>query len=173
MTLLQHTRKVVHMNTLEQYYNQLDNHQNKTIPEQHTGDCNRLFEIVCDLQMNHTTTWCNTQLLQTHPSSLLQHHISYQNINLTSLWHSTYSTIIFDIGKNRRTQQNYLLLVTQYYYLLYNATSFDPTMGSSGQEQKIGDMKCTWKCLTGSRLVYIGLYIYLYISTSNEKWTCL
>jgi hypothetical protein len=37
---------------------------------------------------------------------------------------------------------------------------------SSGQEQKIGDMKCTWKCLTGSRSVYIGLYIYLYIYTS-------
>jgi hypothetical protein len=41
--------------------------------------------------------------------------------------------------------KNYLLLhvVTQYHYLLYNATSFDPTMGSSsGQEQKFGDMKC-------------------------------
>jgi hypothetical protein len=57
--------------------------------------------------------------------------------------------------------------------LLHNATSFDPTMGSSsGQQQKIGDMKCT-----GSRSVYIGLYIYLYIyiyiSISNEKWACL
>jgi hypothetical protein len=27
-------------------------------------------------------------------------------------------------------------------------------------------MKCTWKCLTGSRSVYIDLYIYLYIYIS-------
>jgi hypothetical protein len=68
-----------------------------------------------------------------------------------------------DIGKTVEHNKNYLLLVTQYYYLLYNANSFDPTMGSSssGQEQKIGDMKCTWKCLTGSRSVYIDLYIYI------------
>jgi hypothetical protein len=77
---------------------------------------------------------------------------------------SNYSELrdLIDIGKNRRTQQNYLLLLTQYYYLLYSATSFDPaTESSSGTEQKIGDMKCTWKCLTGSRSVYIGLYNYL------------
>jgi hypothetical protein len=78
-----------------------------------------------------------------------------------------------DIGKTVEHNKNDLLLVTQYYYLLYNATSFDPTMGSSsGQEQKIGDMKCTWKCLTGSRSVYIGLYIYLHLYI-NEKRTCL
>jgi hypothetical protein len=60
--------------------------------------------------------------------------------------------INLDIGKTVEHNKNYLLLVTQYFYLLYNATIFDPTMGSSsGQEQKIGDMKCTWKCLTGSR----------------------
>jgi hypothetical protein len=78
-----------------------------------------------------------------------------------------------DIGKKTvKHNKNYVLLVTQYYYLLYNATSFDPTVGSSsGKEQKIGDMKCTWKCLTGSCSVYIDLYIY--ISISNEKRTSL
>jgi hypothetical protein len=43
-----------------------------------------------------------------------------------------------DIGKTVEHNKNYLLLVTQY-YLLYNATSFDPTMGSSsGKEKKLG-----------------------------------
>jgi hypothetical protein len=65
-----------------------------------------------------------------------------------------------DIEITVEYNKNYLLLVTQYYYLLYNATSFDPTMGSlSGQEQNIVDMKCTWKRLMGSRSVYIDLYI--------------
>ena len=56
MTLLQHASKGVHKKTLEQFYIQLYNHQNKLITEQHAGDCNPSFELVCDLQMKHTTT---------------------------------------------------------------------------------------------------------------------
>ena len=56
MTLVQQASKGVHMNTLEQFYIQLYNHQNKLIPEQHAGDCNPLFQLVCDLRMKHTTT---------------------------------------------------------------------------------------------------------------------
>jgi hypothetical protein len=84
--------------------------------------------------------------------------------NVLLNWGHPVVYVKIDIGKTVEQNKNYSLLVTQYYYLLYNATSFDPIMGlSSGQEQKIGDMKCTWKCLTGSRSVYIDLYIYLYI----------
>jgi hypothetical protein len=57
-----------------------------------------------------------------------------------------------DIGKTVEHNKNYLLLVTQYYYMLNNGTSLDPTMGSSsGQEQKIGDMKCTYLFLHTQR----------------------
>jgi hypothetical protein len=43
------------------------------------------------------------------------------------------------IGKTVEYNKNYLLLVTQHCYLLYNATSLDSTMGSSsGQKQKLG-----------------------------------
>jgi hypothetical protein len=53
-----------------------------------------------------------------------------------------------DVGKTVEHNKNYLLLLTQYYYLLDNATSFDPTLGSSSdQEQKIGDIKCTFHVL--------------------------
>jgi hypothetical protein len=41
--------------------------------------------------------------------------------------------------------------------------------GNHQAKNKNGDMKCTWKCLTGSRSVSIDLYIYIYISMSNEK----
>jgi hypothetical protein len=39
-----------------------------------------------------------------------------------------------DIGKTVEHNKNYVL-VTQY-YLLYNATSFDPTVGSSSGKEK-------------------------------------
>jgi len=84
MTLSQHTNKSVHLNTLQQFYIRLYNHQNKLIPEQHAGDRNPLLALVCDLQIKHATTWRNTQLLQTHPFSPLQYRVGYQNINLTS-----------------------------------------------------------------------------------------
>jgi hypothetical protein len=80
--------------------------------------------------------------------------------------HGEQNAHLIDIGKPRRAQQK--LFIISYtillFVILYNETSFDPTMGSSsGQEQKTVDMKCTWKCLTGSRSVYINLYIYLSI----------
>jgi hypothetical protein len=40
-----------------------------------------------------------------------------------------YKHYILDIGNTVEHNKNYLLLLTQYYYLLYNATSFDSTMG--------------------------------------------
>jgi hypothetical protein len=47
-------------------------------------------------------------------------------------------TVYIDIGKTVEHNKNYLLLVTQCYCWLHNATSFDPAMGSSsGKEQKL------------------------------------
>jgi hypothetical protein len=41
-----------------------------------------------------------------------------------------------DMGKTVEHNKNCLLLVTQYHYLLYNATSFNPTMGSYQAKNK-------------------------------------
>ena len=51
-----YANKAVRVNTLEQFYIQLYNHQNNLIPERHAGDRYPL----CDLQMKHATTWRNT-----------------------------------------------------------------------------------------------------------------
>jgi hypothetical protein len=56
MALVQHANKGVRMNMLEQFYIQLYKHQNKLIPKQHSGDRKPLFDLVYDLQMNHSTT---------------------------------------------------------------------------------------------------------------------
>jgi hypothetical protein len=54
-----------------------------------------------------------------------------------------------------------IFLTSVIYYLLYNATSFDPTLGSSsGQEQKIGDMKCTCNFLLCSTVFPISIFTY-------------
>ena len=56
MTHLQNANKGVHLDALEQFYIRIYNHQNKLIPQQHTGDRNPLFDLVCGLQMKHATT---------------------------------------------------------------------------------------------------------------------
>ena len=45
--------------------------------------------------MKYTTIWCDTQLLQTHISSLLQYCVGYQNINLTSLCYDMYKQPLY------------------------------------------------------------------------------
>jgi hypothetical protein len=118
----------------------------------------------------HSTIICYTVLL-----SVTQYYYQLHStitsytvlLSVTQYYYQLHSTIIC---------YTVLLSVTQYFYLLHNATSFDPTLGHyQSKEQKFGDMKCTWKCLTGSRSVYMNLdiYLYIYISTSNEKRTCL
>jgi len=37
----------------------------KLLPKQHVGDRNALFDLVCDLQLQHATAWHNKQVLQT------------------------------------------------------------------------------------------------------------
>jgi hypothetical protein len=81
-----------------------------------------------------------------------------------------------DIGKT--VEHNKMI-----YYLLHNTIiCYTMQLVSTKQwghhqakNKKFGDMKCTWKCLTGSRSVYTGLYLYInmYISISNERWTGL
>jgi len=51
VSLLHHANKGLHMNILEHFYIQLDNHQNKIKQKQHPGDRNPLFDLVYDLQL--------------------------------------------------------------------------------------------------------------------------
>jgi hypothetical protein len=73
------------------------------------------------------------------------------------------------IGKTVEHNDNYLLLVTQYYNLLYNATSFDSTMGviirqrteNWGHEMY---MEVPYGIPFGLHSpLYLSLYLYLYL----------
>jgi hypothetical protein len=50
ISLLQSTQIGLHMNTLEQYYIQKYQYNNKLIPEQNSGEYSPLFEIAFNLQ---------------------------------------------------------------------------------------------------------------------------
>jgi hypothetical protein len=92
-------------------------------PEQHVREYNCLFDLVCDLQMKHTSTWCNTRLLQTHQSTRVSTAFaSKSKRNILLIW-SVQTTIVLPTYNNRIL----LIIFIIYCFVLIPELSQTPT----------------------------------------------